>query len=276
VSIRVVTDSACDLPDELVRELGIVVVPLAIRFGDDEFVDRVDLTSTEFWNKCNASPQLPSTAAPAPGQFEAAYRTLIADGATGIVAICLSGALSATHQSAVMGAAGISDVPIEVIDSRSVSMGLGLMVVDAARAARDGAELSAIVATTHRHVASTHVVAVLDTLDNLKKGGRIGGAKALVASVLSIKPVIRVVDGVVAEGGRQRTRTKALAFLIDEAKRIGSIEHLAVMHARCADIDQVVTQLRAVYDGEIIVGEIGAVIGAHSGPGAVGIVVQTN
>jgi DegV family protein with EDD domain len=114
----------------------------------------------------------------------------------------------------------------------------------------------------------------LDTLENLKKGGRIGGAKAMLASVLSIKPVIEVRDGVVQEGGKQRTRTKALAFLVDKvATAVASpgIEQLAVLHADCPDVDAFVTQLRAVYPGEIIVGEIGAVIGTHAGRGTIGI-----
>jgi len=121
----------------------------------------------------------------------------------------------------------------------------------------------------------THVWGALDTLDNLKKGGRIGGAKALLASVLSIKPIIEVRNGAVEEGGRQRTRARAWAFLVDKVRSQPGVENLAVMHANVADIDQLVDQLRPLYPGDIIVGQIGAVIGAHAGPGTVGVIFQT-
>ncbi len=276
MTVRIVTDSACDLPSEVVDELGIEIVPLFIRFGDDELVDREQLSTTEFWQRCASSSVLPSTAAPAPGRFEAAYRKLAAEGATGVVAVTLSGALSATLQSAELGAAAVADeLPVRIVDSRSVSMGLGMIVVACARRAREGASLEEIEALARDLAARTKVWGALDTLENLKKGGRIGGAKALLASVLSIKPIIEVRDGVVEEGGRQRTRAKALAFLVDKVRSAGSIENLAVLHAACDDVDEFVEMLRRVHDGEILVGEIGAVIGTHAGPGTIGVAFQT-
>jgi DegV family protein with EDD domain len=274
VTVRIVTDSACDLSDELLAALDIEMVPLSIRFGDEEFTDRVSISSNEFWRRCAASRVLPQTAAPAPGAFGAAYEQLIADGASAIVAICLSGQMSATYESAVLAAQSVSAVPIEVIDSRSITMGLGMIVVDAARSAKAGATFGEVTALVHSLVGRTYVIAVLDTLENLKKGGRIGGAKALLASVLSIKPVIKVIDGVVAEGGRQRTRTKALTYLVDQVKAAGPLDHLAVMHAACDDVDTLVERLRPIHSGEIVVGEIGAVIGTHGGPGTIGVVLQ--
>jgi DegV family protein with EDD domain len=274
VTVRIVTDSACDLPDDLLASLKIEMVPLSIRFGDEEFIDRVTITSAQFWQRCAASPVLPQTAAPSPGSFGQAYDKAIAEGAAAIVVICLSGKLSATYESAVLASQSVIAVPIDVIDSRSLTMGLGLIVVDAARAAADGASMEEVSALVRSLVGRTHVVGVLDTLENLKKGGRIGGAKALVASVLSIKPVIKVIDGVVAEGGRQRTRSKALAYLVDEVKAAGPLEHLAVMHAACSDVDMLVGRLRDVHHGEILVSEIGAVIGTHGGPGTIGVVMQ--
>jgi DegV family protein with EDD domain len=270
MSIRIVTDSACDLPQPLVDELDIVVVPLTIRFGDEEFVDREDLTPGEFWARCAASPVLPETAAPSPGQFEAAYRRQADAGATGIVVIALSGALSATIQSAEL-AARSSPVPVRIVDSRSVTMGEGMMAAACARAARDGASIDDIEALGNDLAARTRVFGALDTLDNLKKGGRIGGAKALLASALAIKPLIEVRNGRVEEMGRQRTRGKALAALVDRVREAGPIENLAVMHADCSDIDAFVAQLTGLYDGEIIVGDIGAVIGTHAGRGTIGL-----
>lgn len=270
MSIRIVTDSACDLPQPLVDELGIVVVPLTIRFGDEEFVDREDLTPGEFWARCAASPVLPETAAPAPGQFEAAYRHLADEGATGIVVVALSGALSATIQSADL-AARAAPVPVRIVDSRSVTMGEGMMATACARAALAGATLDEVEALGLDLADRTRVFGALDTLDNLKKGGRIGGAKALLASALAIKPLIEVRDGRVEEMGRQRTRGKALAVLVDQVREAGPIENLAVMHADCSDVDAFVAQLAELYVGEIIVGDIGAVIGTHAGRGTIGL-----
>lgn len=273
--VRIVTDSSCDLPESLASELNIEIVPLFIRFGADEMVDREQISTAEFWARCSRETDLPSTAAPAPGRFEEAIRRAASAGATGVVVINLSSALSATMQSAELAAAsGRTDVPVRVVDSRTVSMGLGLIVVACARAAAAGASLDEVDALARRLVDKCKLWGALDTLENLKKGGRIGGAKAMLASVLSIKPVIEVRDGVVQEGGKQRTRTKALAFLVDKvAAAVASpgIDQLAVLHADCSDVDAFVAQLRAVYPGEIIVGEIGAVIGTHAGRGTIGI-----
>src|SRR4051812_16241328 len=140
VTVRIVTDSACDLPQAAADELGIEIVPLSIRFGDEEFIDRRDLTVAEFWRRSAASPVLPETAAPPPGAFEQTYRELMAAGATGIVVISLSGGLSATLQSAELAARAVADeVSIAVVDSQSCTLGLGTIVAATARAARDGA-----------------------------------------------------------------------------------------------------------------------------------------
>jgi DegV family protein with EDD domain len=273
--VRIVTDSACDLPDELVSSLGIEIVPLYIRFGEDELVDRLELSTAEFWARCAKESELPSTAAPSPGHFEAAIRKLAGQGATGVVVVSLSGALSATHQSAELGAAAVgSEIPVRVVDSRSVSMGLGSIVVACARAGREGHSIDEVEALAHDMAGRCKVWGALDTLENLKKGGRIGGAKAMLASVLSIKPIIEVRNGVVEEGGKQRTRTKAVGFLVDKVKEVVAspgISQLAVLHADCSDVDAFVDQLKAVYPGEIIVGDIGAVIGTHAGRGTIGV-----
>jgi DegV family protein with EDD domain len=273
VSIRIVTDSSCDLPDATAREHGISVVPLSIRFGDEELIDRVELTTAEFWARCARQDTLPETAAPAPGQFEEVYRRLADEGATGIVVVSLSGSLSATIQSADVAARSVADVvPVRVVDSRSVSMGVGTIALACARRAADGASLDEIEALAQDLAAHTKVFGALDTLENLKKGGRIGNAKAFLATALAIKPIIEVVDGQVEEGGKQRTRSKALKFLVDKVREYGdSISELAVLHADCSDVDQFVEMLRAHYDGEIVVGEIGPVIGTHAGRGTIGV-----
>lgn len=272
-SVRVVTDSSCDLPADVADRYGIRIVPLAIRFGDEEFIDREQLSTAEFWARCAQSSTLPETAAPGPGQFEAVYRELHADGATGIVVVSLSGALSATMQSAELAARSVTDLlPVRVVDSRSITLGLGTIALACARLAADGGSIDDVEQLARDRSARTRVFGALDTLENLKKGGRIGNAKALLATALAIKPIIEVIDGQVEQGGKQRTRSKALRFLVDKvAEYEGRMDDLAVLHADCSDVDEFTAMLQPHYPGEIVVGEIGPVIGAHAGRGTIGV-----
>jgi DegV family protein with EDD domain len=273
VNVRIVTDSSCDLPEAVVTAHGIRVVPLSIRFGDEEFIDREQLSTAEFWRRCAAQDTLPETAAPAPGQFETAYRELAAEGAGGIVVVSLSGKLSATMQSAELAARSVRDtIDVRVIDSRSVTLGVGTIALAAARAAADGASLDEVEALARDRADRTHVFGALDTLENLKKGGRIGNAKALLATALAIKPIVEVEDGEVAQAGKQRTRSKALKFLVDKVRSFeGDVHDLAVLQADCDDVDEFVAMLQPLYDGEIVVGDIGPVIGTHTGRGTIGV-----
>jgi DegV family protein with EDD domain len=279
-AVRIVTDSSCDLPARIADELGITIIPLSIRFGDEEFIDREELSTEEFWSKCVNSAKLPETAAPAPGLFEQAYRRLAAEGATGIVVVSLSGALSATMQSAQLAVRSVEadttiDVDVRVLDSRSISLGVGTIALACARLAAEGKSIDDVEAHAHELIERTRVFGALDTLENLKKGGRIGNAKALLATALSIKPIIEVSNGVVEQGGKQRTRSKALAFLVEKVKSYdGAIENLAVLHADCSDVDVFVDMLRPYAPEEIVVGEIGPVIGTHGGRGTIGVAFQ--
>ena len=276
MSVRIITDSSCDLPQNVADQLGIRIVPLSIRFGETEYIDRETITTDQFWKLCASSPQLPETAAPSQGKFEEAYRALTAEGATSIIVLSLSSDLSATMQSAVLAARAVaSDIQVDVIDSRNASMGLGITVMECAEMARANTPHAEIVARAQSLIPRTYLFGALDTLDNLKKGGRIGGAKAMMASALSIKPLIEVREGKVEEAGRQRTRSKALAALIDILKsHDGKIERLGLMHAQCPDIEAFVASVKAVYSGEVIVADIGAVIGAHAGQGTIGIIFR--
>jgi len=272
MSIRIVTDSACDLPQQLVDQHRITIVPLSIRFGDKEYIDRKDLTKEQFWQMCSSSPILPETAAPSPGQFEVEFRRLKQEGATGIVVVSLSSDLSATMQSAELAARAVAgDIDVRIVDSRSASIGEGITAVACAKKAAAGAGIDEVVALGKQLAEKSKVWGALDTLENLKKGGRIGGAKAMLASALSIKPIIEVRGGKVEEGGKQRTRSKALAFLVEKVRNAGPIENLSVLQAQCDDLDVLVDELRKVYSGEIIVGDIGPVIGAHTGAGTIGV-----
>lgn len=277
MAVRVVTDSACDLPDDLVAKLGIEVVPLSIRFGSEEFVDRQDLSTEEFWRRLGESPVLPETSAPSAGAFEKVFRALADDGATGIVCINLSSKLSATMQAAQVAAKAVGDsCPVEVVDSLHVTMGLGNLCLAAARNAQDpNASLAAIVADVVDRRDRTKLYGTLDTLEFLKKGGRVGNARALLGSMLAIKPVVEVRDGVVEEAGKVRTRSKALRLLVDKVKE-EPLESLAVMHGQAPDLDELLDMLDPLVPrSEIVVGQVGPVIGTHAGPRVIGVTFQT-
>ena len=271
--VHVVTDSACDLPPELASRHGIDVVPLTIRFGQEELVDRRDLTPRQFWDRLARSEVLPETEAPSPGAFEAAYRKAAEEGGEGVVCITLSSALSATYEAAQVAAQAVADaIPVQVIDSRAVTMAEGLMAVRAAEVSAQGAELDEVAREVDDLVRRSRTFAALDTLENLKKGGRIGGAQAFLGSVLSIKPVIEVADGKVEPESRQRTRGRALRYLADKVRQHEPVQALAVMHGDAPDLTEMLDLLAPVHPREeIVVGDVGAVIGTHAGPRVMGV-----
>lgn len=271
--VRIVTDSSCDLTEEQAAALDIEVVPLTVRFGDTELVDRSELSVEEFYRRMASSPDLPQTAAPAPGAFEAAFRRCVDGGADGIVSVNLSAQLSATMQSAQTAAKALEGtIPVEVLDSRSVTLGLGTMVLWAAEQARAGADVATISEGVRSMAERQRIWATLDTLDNLKKGGRIGGAKALLASLLSIKPAISLHEGVVEEAGKPRTRGKALKWLADKLLAEPAVEHLSVVHGQAPDLDDFLALLAPRFGpDDYSVGIIGPIIGAHGGPRVIGV-----
>jgi DegV family protein with EDD domain len=271
--IRVVTDSACDIPEEIARRLDIDIVSLSIRFGDEEFTDRVDLSPEAFWAKCKASKTLPETAAPSPGAFQAAYERAKTDDCDGVIVLTLSALLSATNQSAVLGSeAAAGTLAIRVIDTKAVSMAQGLLVIDVAELAATGADLDQLVAHAESLVAKVGVVAMLDTLEHLIKGGRVGGARALLGQVLSIKPLLELKDGVVAEAGRQRTRSKALVAIAEVVKSHAPLKRLALVHGASSEVAALESLVATIAtQNPIIVTDMGPVVGTHGGPGIIGL-----
>jgi DegV family protein with EDD domain len=274
MNVRIVTDSACDLRGDEVDELNIEVVPLSIRFGDDEYTDREQLDVTEFYRLLAESDALPETAAPSPGRFAEAFQRHLDAGATAIVCINLSSAISATMQSAIT-AAGEFEADIRIVDSKSITAGQGSIVLGAARLAAAGASADEVVAAAESMSERTHVFGALDTLENLQKGGRIGNAQALLGSMLSIKPIIDISSGAVEEAGKQRTRKKSLAWLRDKLADFDTVENLAIMHGEAPDIDQFITLLSEVTDiSNVRIEKIGPVVGTHGGPRVVGYAFQ--
>ncbi|MBV8461972.1 MAG: DegV family protein [Acidimicrobiales bacterium] len=273
--IRVVTDSACDLTAALTEPRDLTVVPLTIRFGEEEFVDGRDLSPTQFWARCAASPILPETAAPSPGAFQQAFEAAADDGHDGVLCITLSAGVSATYQSARTAADAVGGrIPIRVIDSRSLTIGLGLLVIEATDLAAEGASLDAIGERIESFVPHVVVLGVVDTLEHLEKGGRIGGARALLGSLLSIKPVLAVVDGVVEEESKQRTRGRSLRYVVDKVRNGPPIHRIGVANGAAPDVDEFVGMFEDVKsEFPLVVTDLGPVVGTHSGPGTVGVCV---
>jgi len=271
-SVRVITDSSADLPSDVAATLGVEMVSLTIRFGDDEFTDRVDLSPDDFWARCRASKVLPETAAPSPGAFQRVYEAARDDGCDGAIVLTLSAALSATHQSATLGADAVPGFDVRVIDTQAVSMAHGLMVIDVAERARDGATLEDLATRAEAMKPNVGVCAMLDTLEHLVKGGRVGNARALLGQMLSIKPLLELRDGIVAEAGRQRTRARALGAIVEKARSHEPLDRLAVVHGAAPDLEPFLALAAQIpSDHPLVVSDIGPTVGTHAGPGIIGL-----
>jgi len=269
VTVRVVTDSTADLPRELAESLGIIVVPLHIHFGEETFEDGVTITKDEFYRRLTTGPTLPKTSAPAAGTFTEVYERLLSE-TDEIVSIHISSKLSATYSSALLGRDGVkSDGKISVIDSFSASIGLGLLAVRAAQSARAGTPLDAIVADIGAAAPRTRYFGVVDTLEYLHKGGRIGMATALLGSLLNVKPILGLRDGVAHPIERVRgTRQKAFDRLCEMMANYGSISSLAVAHTTAEEeMELLAARLAQFFPADrIIKSRCGATLGTYLGP----------
>jgi DegV family protein with EDD domain len=270
--VHIVTDSACDLSEELVKEHNVVVVPLTIRFGSEELEDRRQLTPAEFWQRCAASKDLPETAAPSPGAFQAAYQQAVDEGADAVLCLTISSKVSATYASARTAAEGFTAKPVRVVDTYSLTMGQGLLVIAAAEDAAAGLGLDDIVDKTNDRIPRTRIYGVIGGLEHLQRGGRIGGARALVGSLLNIKPVIQLKDGEVAEESKQRTRARALAYLTAKVTADAPVERIAVADGACDDFSDVLESIQGIAtDHPLLPVDLGPVVGTHAGPNTVGV-----
>jgi DegV family protein with EDD domain len=275
MTVRVVTDSTADLPPEVVQELRITVIPLPVLFGDEVYHDGIDLTSEEFFERLTTSPVLPTTSQPPVGAILETYRKLVAE-TDEIVSIHVSARGSGTCEAALQAAKSLGGSPrIEVVDSESASMGVGFQAIAAARAARAGASLEGVVAAARSVCRRVHALALLETLEYLRRGGRIGRAQAFLGSVLNLKPIIAIRDGVVHPVARVRTRARALDQLFRYAMAYGDLEDVAIMHGTTPeDAEMLAQRVREHLPGvPVCVGRLGPALGVHGGPGIIGIVV---
>ena len=274
MTVRIVTDSSSDIPADVARRLDVTVVPQNVHFGTDTFEDNVTITPDQFYSMLSASRELPRTSQASPGRFMDVYDKLGRD-ADGIVSIHISSKLSGTCNSALMGAsAGSVACPVEVIDSGQGSMGLGLVVIAAAAAANRGAGQHEVANLARDASARAQCFTLFETLEYLRKGGRIGKAQALLGSVLKIKPMVILKDGEVHPMGRARTFHRALAMMRQTTRGFAPIESLAVMHSTTPEIAaEVAVDLSDLLpEGvEPHITRFGPALGVHTGPGAIGI-----
>lgn len=275
MAVKIVTDSLSDITSDLAQGLGITVVPLTVSFGKESFLDRVTMTTDEFYYRLTHDPNWPITTQPPPGDFINIYNKL-AEETDEILVITLSSKLSGTYQSA-LAAKGMmeKECRIEVIDSLTVAMGLGLIVIAAARAAQTGANLDEVADLVRRAMPRSHLFAYFDTLKYLAKGGRIGKAQGLLGAMLSIKPILTVKDGEMSPLTRLRSKTAGMDYLYNFAASFPHVEELAVEHATTPDdADRLVERLSSVFPKERIYrSTISPVVGTYAGPGAMALTV---
>jgi DegV family protein with EDD domain len=269
MTVKIVTDSVADLPPEVVEELGITVIPLVLRFGAETYRDGVDLTPDQFYQKLKTSRAFPATSVPPPDAYAEAYDKL-AEEADAIVVVAVSARLSATHEVASQAVGHMKKkCRVEVIDSETATMAEGFIVMKTARAARDGAKLAEVIAVTHKNITRADFLAAFDTLEYLRRGGRIGRAQALLGSMLKVNPLITLKDGLVEAAGRTRSRARAIDRLYDFAAGYAHIEEMAVADTACPeDAGVLVERLGTIFPaGRIYRSRMTPVIGTHTGPG---------
>jgi DegV family protein with EDD domain len=271
--VRIVTDSTCDLPRSIVERYGITVVPLSIFFGDEQLLDGVDISANEFYERLRGAHELPRTSQPSAERFRETYEA-VAQESEEIVSIHLSSRLSGTLNSASVAREAVShELRIELIDSYNVSLGLGAIVYEAAIVASEGGTMEQVIAAARSAMDRVHVVAVLDTLEYLRRGGRIGRAQSLLGSLLSIKPLVEVRDGEVQPFDRVRTRSKALDRLFEVALADRNPLRLWVGAAGDdASAEELLERLRPeLPHTELLMAEFGPTVGVHTGPGMLGV-----
>ena len=272
MSIRIVTDSTCDLPQEIVDTYGITVVPLYINFGDQGYLDGVEISRREFYQRLPDSDPLPTTATPGVDAFRQTYERLASEGVSEILSIHVSISLSATIEVARTAAEQTLTVPVTVFDSQQLSLGTGFQVLAAAKAAAQGMPVDEIISSLEDQISRTYVIAALDTLEFLKRSGRMNTAVARLGSVLKIKPILIMHSGeAVAE--RVRTRERAIERVIRFVGELGDLERIALVHTNAPDEAQALYR-RAKHlfpkDEKPLSVDVTPVLGTNIGPGVVG------
>jgi DegV family protein with EDD domain len=268
-SFAVVTDSTADLPDAWRERYDIEVVPLKVLFGEETFRDGVDMNNEEFFARLATSTKLPTTSAPSPGEFAELYTRLAKDH-DGCISVHIGRQLSATAESARVGAQSVEGFPVRVIDSETVTMPMAFLC----RVAAECATLDEATAAVEARIPQCRVLALLDTLRYIEMGGRVSRAQAMIGTMLDLKPLLLVVDREIKPVDRVRTRSRAIPRMVDFFEKDLPVEHVAVVHAQAPEeAERIAADLRQRLPGlEVPVGQIGCVLGTHTGPKALGVV----
>lgn len=273
MNVKIVADSACDVPEHLAAELGITIVPVYINIGEKSYREGVEISREEFYKKLPNYPTYPTTAAPAVGTFTAVYEELATQGATDILSIHIASSLSATYNSARLGAESVSSAAVNIFDSEQITSGSGLLVLTAAEAAKAGKSVPEIVALLQERVSRTRVFGMIDTLDSLRRSGRANWAQFGLGTLLQIKPVMMIHRGEVSVAAKIRTRKKALAHTIELMQQLGPLERLAIIHVNDPDAAEELRQMtQNLFNTQYppMITGITPAIGTHLGLGAVG------
>lgn len=276
MTVKVVTDSTADLPPALAKELGITVVPLNVHFGTEVYRDGVEILPDEFYRRLATTPRLPTTSQPTVGDFLQSYQEL-SQTTDEIVSIHISAKLSGTLNSANQAREQYrGDCRIEIVDSQQASLGLGMVALAANQAAQRGASMEEVVKEAQQATPRVRFFGLLDTLEYLEKGGRIGKAQAFVGSLLRVKPLLIVRDGEVHPLERARTRARGIERLYELAQEHMPLEDLAVVYSTTPDEAQTLAQRLKPFlpDGEVFLSQVGPVVGTYLGPGVLGIALR--
>jgi DegV family protein with EDD domain len=276
MTVKIVTDSTSDLPSPVAQALGITVVPAYIHFGDKTYRDRVDISEDELYQRLVDGPVHPTTSTPSPGDFAEAYSRL-AQESEEIVSIVVTSKQSAVYDSALLGKETVKGkCRIEVIDSRSVTMGLGLMAIAAARAAQAGKGIEEVVEVVRRAIPKTYGLAVLDTLKYALRGGRLSRAGTLLGAMVMVKPMLIIREGVIGPAGVARTRSKGIERLCEFVRKHLPVEDRAVVHATSPqEAESLAERIKSLIpEKQPLIARLGAALGVHGGPGALAVVLR--
>jgi DegV family protein with EDD domain len=273
MNVRIVTDSSCDLPAWVIARYGILVVPLYINVGSRSYLDGIDMTRDEFYRQLPAFPEQPTTAVPSPQKFRAMYDALADEGASAVISIHISSSLSAVVNVAQVAAQETVSVPVTVFDSKQLSLGTGFLVETAAKLAQTGAPVSDILAALNEQIARTHVFAALDTLEFLRRSGRMNSVMSTIGELLQIKPLLKMYDGN-ASAERVRTQKHATQRLVELFHKYAPYEKVAILHSDAAErAKRLLSEVKEFLpDEDIWFEQINPVLGAHIGPGVIGFV----
>ncbi|MBO8137754.1 MAG: DegV family protein [Desulfotomaculum sp.] len=276
--VKIVTDSTADLSPDLLKKYDISMIPLKVNFGTESYKDQIEIKPEEFYKRIKNEKSIPSTSQPSPGEIYEVFKSL-ADQGHSIISIHISSHLSGTYQAALLAKSMLPDADIHVIDSGTVSVGLGLLVLEAAKAAAEGKSMEDVINVVKQTIPNIKIYFIVDTLEYLAKGGRIGHATAFLGTLLNIKPLLVLTDGVIYPVEKIRGRKKAINRLVELIKAETEGKQTYIYAADAGNklaLNELVNKAREELNyQEMMLGSLGPVVGCHSGPEAIGIAFFT-